>query len=278
MNLNNISFPYPVLGSYDDIMPRPELPKASIVVENGMYVFTIALKYDNKDIRDLINDDFADHVCEVVCPATRFRKCFMSKDGNFEIRIPKKQLGGKITFSCTVTVKRMILNYKNEGFHADYVGHRFDMEPGDILAVFDQITYNADIKYDKLKAVGSFMVIEETTDPIPQTLLDREKIRLLLPTELYNSYKDDTRVNSNPDILHASLVLNSLIFALCRFDQYANKKWAETVMYRIQTDPELAEFRETDPDEWRVDKLSQLLLGKPYERLFRTLSQPIDGE
>ena len=165
MNLNNISFPYPVLGSYDDIMPRPESPKASIVVENGMYVFTIALKYDNKDIRNLINDDFAGHVCEVVCPATRLRKCFKSKDGNFEIRIPKKQLGGKINFSCTVTVKRMILNYKNEGFHADYVGHRFDMEPGDILAVFDQITYNADIKYDKLKAVGSFMVIEETTDP-----------------------------------------------------------------------------------------------------------------
>ena len=107
------------------------------------------------------------------------------------------------------------------------------MEPGDILAAFDQISYNADIKYDKLKAVGSFMVIEETTDSLPNTLLDRDKIRLLLPTPLYNQYRNNPQVNSNPDILHASLVLNSLTYALCRYDQYSGKKWAEVIKYRI---------------------------------------------
>lgn len=30
MNLNNITFPYPVLGSYDDIMPAPENPEVRV--------------------------------------------------------------------------------------------------------------------------------------------------------------------------------------------------------------------------------------------------------
>lgn len=278
MNLNNISFPYPVLGINDDIMPRPETPTASISTDNQSYKFKIEVRYDNSDLRELIADGAAIHVCEVVCSATKLRKCYMSESGSFDIDIPRKTLGGKIIFSPTITAKRRILNYVNTGFHPDYVGHRFDMEPGDILAVFDQLSYNADIKYDKIKAVGTFMVIEETSDTLPNTLLDRDKIRLLLPSALYNQYRTNPHVNSNPDVLHASLVLNSLTYALCRYEQYSNKKWAEAIKYRIDTEDDLIEFRETSADEWRVDRLAQILLGKPYERLFNNLSQQNEGE
>lgn len=278
MNLDNVSFPYPVLGINDDIMPCPEPPEVSLAADDKFYHFKIVLRYDNVDISKLIETNYAEHVCEVVCSSTRFRKCYVCKDGHFEISIPKRNLGGKIIFTPTVTVKKKIDNYVNSGFHLDYADHKFEMEPGDILAVFDQITYNADIKYDKLKAVGSFMVIEKTSDSLPNTLLDRDKIRLLLPTDLYNLYRSNPQVNSNPDILHASLVLNSLTYALCRYDQYSGKKWAEAIKYRIDTEDDLAEFRETDSEEWRVDRLAQILLGKPYERLFNALAQQGEGE
>lgn len=278
MNLNDVSLPYPVLGINDDITPCPKTPAVSLTVDEKSYHFTIELRYDNPDIKRLIVDGKAEHVCEVACPSTKFRKCFTSATETFIIDIPRKFVGGKIIFSPTVTVKKEILSYVNSGFHPDYQGHRFDMEPGDILATFGQLTYNADIKYDKLKAVGAFMVIEETEDNLPNTMLDRDKIRLLLPTELYNSYRNNPQVNSNPDILHASLVLNSLTYALCRYEQYKDRKWAEAIKYRIDTEDELKEFRETDSDEWRVDRLAQILLGRPYERLFNTLSQQNEGE
>ena len=38
------------------------------------------------------------------------------------------------------------------------------MEPGDLLGILGQFYYMADIKYDKLKAVGTFMEITETDD------------------------------------------------------------------------------------------------------------------
>lgn len=272
MNLNNITFPYPVLGSYDDILPTPSEPEVTVTKDKREYHFVVKLGYSNKDIERLVEEDYADYVCEVSCDMTRFRRCYKSKLLHFQIDIPRRSVAGKINFSCTITLKKDLFHYSNSGFHADYSDHTFDMEPGDLLGILGQFYYYADIKYDKLKAVGTFMEINETDAPLPSTNLDRDKIELRLPSALYAQYKDNPAVNSKADILHASLVLNSLTYALCRIDNHSTRKWAETISYRIDTEPELEEFKEQDPEEWRVDKLAQILLGNPYERLFKFLS------
>ena len=271
MNLNNVTFPYPVLGSFDDILPAPEQPVVNLTEDKYNYHFDIQLSYDNADIERLVRLDYADYVCEVSCDSTRFRTCYKCKDLHFNIDIPRRSVAGRINFSCTITVKEAIPDYVNKGFHPDYYGHTFNMEPGDLLGMFSPFFYFADIKYDKLKAVGTFMEIVPTDDEWPSTILDKPKIELRLPQKLYEQYRDNPAVNSKADILHASIVLNSLTYALCRIEQYSDKKWAQTIEYRINTEKELAEFKEQDPEEWRVDKLTQILLGKPYERLFNYL-------
>lgn len=269
MNSNN--FPYPVLGSSDDILPAPSDPIVEETEDSKDYHFDIHLAYDNKDIEKLVEQDYADYVCEVTCDSTRLRKCYKGKQLHFKIDLPRKSVANKIVFSCTITVKKTKKNYVNQGFHPDYYGHEFTMEPGDILGILGEFTYNADIKYDKLKAYGSFLEIVETDDDLPSTVLDKDKIEIRLPKVLYNQYKDEPSVNSKADILHSSIVLNSLIYALCRIEGYEGKRWADTIMYRIATEKELEEFKDQDPEDWRVDKLSQILLGKPYERLFTYL-------
>ncbi len=279
MNLSNISFPYPVLGSFDDILPAPDEPKVDIRQDKNYYHFIIKLAYDNVDIMELVDNDFADYVCEVNCERTRYNRCYKGKLLTFQIDIPRRSVAGKIIFSCTITVKRPIANYVNSGFHSDYYGHTFNMEPGDILGMFSQFYYVADIEYDKLKAVGAFMEIKETTEDLPSTNLENDKIELRLPTELFNQYKNNPAVSSCADILHASLVQNSLIFALCRFSQYDGRtKWAEAIKFRIDTEKELEEFRDTGPEEWQVDTLSYILLGNPYGRMFNYLSNLQDVE
>lgn len=268
MNLNDITFPYPVLGSFDDILPIPNEPEVEVTKDKKDYHFVVKLGYHNEEIQKLVEDDFADYVCEISCDMTKFRRCFVGKLLYFQIDIPRKSVAGKINFACTITVKKSIARYINSGFHPDYLGHSFEMEPGDLLGILGQFYYIADIEYDRLKAVGTFMEINETDDSLPSTILDKNKIELRLPTKLYKQYKDNPLVNTKIDILHASIVLNSLIYALCRIERHDNKKWAETIKYRIDTEPELEEFRDCEPEEWRVDRLAQLLLGKPYERLF----------
>lgn len=273
MNLNNITFPYPVLGSFDDIIPAPSEPEVEVLQDKQNYHFIVRLGYNNKEIKNLVERDFADYVCEVSCDMTRFRRCFKGKLLHFQIDIPRKSVAGRINFSCTITLKKEIKDYTNHGFHPDYSGNVFDMEPGDLLGILGQFYYYANIKYDKLKAVGTFMEINETDDEIPTTILDKDKIELRLPAALYKEYKDNPAISSKADILHASLVLNSLTYALCRIDKHFNRKWAETIMYRINTEPELSEFMEQETEDWRVDKLAQMLLGKPYERLFNFMAK-----
>lgn len=277
MNLSNINFPYPVLGSYDDILPAPLEPVVDITKDSREYHFDIKLGYDNDEIKELVNLDYADYVCEVGCDATRYRKCYSGKDLNFRINIPRKSVARSIVFTCTITVKKTIKDYVNKGFHPDYHGHVFTMEPGDILGFLGAFSYNADIKYDKLKAYGTFMEIVETDDELPSTILDKDKIEVRLPSKLYKQYKDEPSINSKADILHSSIVLNSLIYALCRIEKYEGKRWADTIMYRIATEKELEEFRDLDPEEWRIDKLTQIILGRPYERLFTYLINTKDS-
>ena len=252
MNLNNITFPYPVLGSFDDILPAPSEPEVEIHQDKKDYHFVVKLGYENKEIEKLVEQDYADYVCEVSCDMTRYRRCFKGKLLHFQIDIPRKSVAGRINFSCTITLKKGLADYTNEGFHPDYSGHTFDLDAGDLLGILGQFYYYADIKYDKLKAVGTFMEINETEDPLPSTILDKDKIELRLPTALYRQYKDNPAVNSKADILHASIVLNSLMYALCRIERHYNRKWAETIFYRIDTEPELAEFMDQEPEDWRI--------------------------
>lgn len=272
MNLNNITFPYPILGSYDDFVSAPCKMDPDLKTDNSNYYFDIKLSYENEEISKLVEDDFADYVCEVTCAVTRYRRCYKGKDLHFTITVPRRDVGEDIYFTCTITAKKNIPNYSNSQFHSDYKGHSFNLEAGDLLAIFPQFKYTADIKYDKLKAVGTFMEIRMTEEHTPSIWFNKgDKIILDLPKELYEEYEHKPQINKQAEILHSSLVMNALIYALCNIGECKDRKWARTILYRIETEEELAEFKDIQPDEWKVDKLAYILLGNPYERMFTYL-------
>ena len=92
MNLNNVTFPYPILGSYDDFISdicKTEYEKP-IRKDKENYYFVVDLSYHNDEIRQLVEGegDLADYVCEVTCDATRYRQCYKKKETHFEITVP----------------------------------------------------------------------------------------------------------------------------------------------------------------------------------------------
>lgn len=181
MKLNNISFPHPVLGIRDDVFPL--LGDDCVVIESmstiDSFVLTITLKQENKTITDLIEKGSAEYTCEIDCQRAYLRESYSSKEPRFEITIPRRKVNGRVYLNFYVTVKNRIEGYTNEGFNEDYEGYSFDLEPGDILVGFPQSYFDADIKYDKLQAAGSFMVIREDVT-ITQTRFDiaGDKIKL----------------------------------------------------------------------------------------------------
>ena len=276
MKTNNISFPYPVLGVGDDILPVLQEDCIQVNTSNDAhnYYFDIALKYENKDIRNLVESGYAEYTCEVECVKTLLRKSLPYTSDNFRIQIPRKTVNGRVTFSCYISVKKRIDKYVNSGFNEDYDGFSFDMEPGDILASFPDFYYDFDIKYDKLQAAGSFMVIREGIDEITKFDFTGNKIEILLPPQLYKIYYEGVG-NKYAEIIHSSMAYNALTCALYNIDEHKETTWAKTILYRIANEEALQRFMPDNPENDAqiedVPTLANLLLKDPYNRMLNYL-------
>lgn len=271
MNLNNISLPYPVLGISDDVIPTlpDDAVQFELTADIRNYTFKIDLKFDNSDIWNLINNKKAAFSCEYECARTMMRCCKVSFEPHFSIIVPRNAVNGRINFNCYVSVKEPIKRYSNRGFNSDYDGFTFDMEQGDILVSFPQFHYDADIHYDKLQAAGSFMQIRESSLH-EQVFFDisGNKIDILLPPVHYQLYCNPI-VKGAAEIIHSSLVLNALTYALLNIENHGQTTWAKTIYYRIDNEEGFSRAELQDPSY--IPGLAQRLLKDPYQRLFNKI-------
>ena len=271
MNFNNISLPHPVLRSnYDDIASNIALdPAPNITESNNTYHITITCEHDNSDLHELINSEKAEYYCEVTCSHTLYRNFVTSQDKTLSIEIPKKQLKGKVEFSCALLAKSSFTEYQNSNAHDDYTGFRFEIESGDILAFFGKFTFNADIRYEKLKAVSSFMEVvanEDNNVTYTNVNLNKNKIEVQLPLEDYNQFANDSisKEQNFASVFHSSIVLNALLIALYKIEHFRDKLWAKTLEYRLNEE-------NISLDEDNIPEFAQKLLGNPYKRLMEDL-------
>lgn len=280
MNYNNVSLPYPVLGINDDIYPLLEddcIMMSDPVKTPYEYRFTIDLVHRNKEIATLIADGKAEYACEVSCIGTYLRRCYHSDMPHFDISLLRREVNGRINFNCFVAARKPIIGYSNKEFNEDYKGFSFDLEKGDFLVVFPLAYYNTNIRYDKLFAAGSFMQIVEAAEGTEKTWfnLDEQRILIEMPRPLFEQYQ---RVgNTFPELIHSSLVHNALVYALSNLADYQDKGklWADTLMQRITTEPELHQYDLTDM--MQVFKVADILLQDPYKRLLDSLEKLNDN-
>jgi hypothetical protein len=143
------------------------------------------------------------------------------------------------------------------------------------MAYIGRFKFNADIVFEKLKRIDTYMIIREDAT-IAQTDFKLDsvdgKIEILIPSVMYKHYQEVIKGNSSyAAIIHGSLVFNALLAALYNIDAYPDKLWARCIKERIEKDPEIAKLG-IDPsdedDREELPKLAQALLGDPFKRLF----------
>lgn len=279
MRFKNVSLPYPVLGVQDDVYPLLEegcVQMAEPIKTSTEYRFGISLTQRNRDITTLISEGKAEYACEVTCKDTFLRRCWHSSDARFDISIDRKDVCGHIDFQCYIVAKVAIPGYSNKDFNEDYYGFKFDLEVGDMLAVFPLAWWNTEIKFDKLFAAGSFMQIVEAAEGVERTWfnLDDERILIELPHDLFVQYQ---RIgNSFPDVIHSSLVHNALVYALNNVAEYheKGKLWADSIIARMD-EPELQNYDLSDMAQ--VFEVADILLQDPYKRLLHSLEIIVDS-
>jgi len=276
MKYKNVSLPYPVLGIYDDVYPHLDdgcIRMSDPVKTATEYQFGIDLTQRNKDITKLVESGRAEYACEVTCRGTFLRRCFKSSSPHFDITLTRTDVNGRIEFQCFIATTQRLLNYSNEDFNEDYHGFSFDLEEGDMLAVFPLAWWNTNIKYDKLYAAGSFMQIVEAGEGINRVWfnLNEDKIKIEMPHDLFLQYQ---RIgNSFPEVIHSSLVHNALVYALSNLNESrdSGKLWADSLQIRLEELHILPQNFSSDMSE--VYKAADMLLQDPYKRMLDSLEK-----
>lgn len=272
--MSNMSFPYPVLGLNDDIIPglagdcvKLSGPQKTI----SEYEFNVLLKQENAEITQLIAEGKAAYACEIECSETFFRKCVMSATPCFDVVLGRRDVRGHVNFDFFVVVTAPIPAYTNAGFNEDYQGFTFSLEKGDLLVRFGHAIYNTEIKYDKLFAAGSFMQIRDAGE-IDHTgfTLAEDQIMIEMPHNLFEQYQKVA--GTCAEAIHSSIVHNALVYALCNLEaeKDTGKKWVDSLLIRMK---ELNQPVEDLQNIERAFEVADKLLQDPYKRMLDSLEK-----
>ncbi|MDD4438807.1 MAG: hypothetical protein PHS04_12340 [Tissierellia bacterium] len=282
MNFNNISFPHPVLGVANEVSSEIKMidtEDVSINPNNHNYEVKVKYTFDDEVLKQMVEDGKAEFICEATCSNTLYREIIRSEKPKIAFEIPRKQVKGRVEFVCLLVAKENIESYSNANFHSDYNGFSFEIEQGEVLAYFGDFSFNADIKYEKLKAVSSFMEIVPNEE-LTYTHVDfkKNKIEIQLPMETYKLYQSDfisQEVKFAP-VFHSSIVLNALLTALYNFEEHKDYLWAKVIDYRLKNEKQ---FKDMNFDEKEnVPEIAQMLLGNPFRRLLEGLNVIVESE
>ena len=288
MRIDNVSFPYPVLGISDDIKPtleetNCESPVINVYKDGNNIVISILIALQNEDIIDYIEKDDAEFSFEVSCPATLYRHCEKFKTLQHTFSIPQSKLNVELIFETYVIAKRTIQNYSNRGLNPDYDGHIIVLNRGDLLVAFRPSRKSLDMDLRNIRNPKSFISVDKNTDAQTKHVfynLDDQKIQILLPESLFEKYQ---RIKDEKVLFKASLYFDAVVFALNHFARYNSKNylWVRTLKYRMQEDDVINAF-DDDLDELfdgevkedianEIYKLAQIMMEFPYNGLMNKI-------
>lgn len=281
---NVISYPYPVLTSYgDDVIPPLDADNISpsmTINENGDYVLSVTCNLNDSALTQLIANNSAEFMMEIDCKNSFFRRSVRQSNNVFTMNLPRKNMAGKTDFNIFVVAKENF-KYTSPNFHPDYEGQSFDVEKGDVLAIFDRFTYDFDIFYSKLKAYSSIMSIRKSDDERCSEikyLFDSSKIIVEMPQKMFDAYNQFKLDPQYMAAMHASVVQNALLAALLQEDDWSadaddDPLWKRTIKYRVAHEEQFAGLGLDDKEN--MVAIAQKLLGNPVERMFDDFKQNV---
>ena len=275
MKLTDFAIPYPILGidgHFEDGCTCEH--SFDMTLTKSYYNFNIKLKMDNATILNLIQEGKAVYACEVDCSKTFFRKVYTTQEDSFTVQIPRVNLVGKdISFFLSVVLVKDVNAYKNPQFNQRfYAGYSFNLGIGDMLAYFGTEKFNANIKYDELRSVGSIVEVkEDKKNDFTYFDFSSDKIRIFLPTDEFRDFKL-TNNHNLADITHASIVQCALTSALFSYKENKNTDWAQILRMRVKNDKKLKEFENLeDLTSLQISKMVSIILDNSNKRMFDKL-------
>lgn len=266
MKAKNISYPHPVVGNEDD-MPGSIFKPRYFRHALGRDSIPCKIGFDlkNKTIEDLIAKKKAKFTVEMECNSTFFRTLFSTFDREAEFALDANRVREMVAAAFYVRAVEPIPGYVPKGCHPDYDGFKFEIGPGDVLAVGGFTSFIAEKDFDPLRpSVTSLITINGRADrhgPMIVNYADNEKIIIKLADTDWSRYRLVKGRKSAVPVLHATIVLPVLADAIRLVqkddDETRNAYWFQ----RLKIILEQKRMMEKDPLTAAQD-----ILKNPVER------------
>jgi len=217
MKFSPRSLPHPVLNNGDDIVGFGFQANFQVTADKQNYYLKVAFDLSHPGLLELIKEQQAQYVVHVECGASLYRKRFSLSEPSETIKIGADLLRDRVEVNFFICAIAPIATYQPKGAHPDYGSTSFSTRKGDILAIAEGRTFDAEKDYDSLKKVSSIMIIREspTLDTGPfEVDFTRERIEIILSKEDYRAY---SLLKTNPKLaaaLTGTIVLPVLMEAI----------------------------------------------------------------
>lgn len=286
MKINERLYPHPVQSHFsDDLTDCIFQVTPKIHAGKNSYRFHVMARTSSADLRALVTDGKAAYGIHVECAATRYRRLITAVDEEFFEEIPGDCLDGRTELCALIVATSDIPNYKNRNFHGDYGDMSFFVKKGDVLAVGQDIFFDATKNIDPLQNVASVFKVRpnRSSAPDPFTVdLQSDYVVILLAGQNFSAYSELRKDQERQTTLASMIVTPALVQALEEVKRsaaegeedpwFADRRWFKVIASKLKA----AGYK--DLSAWSEEPslvLAQKLIGDP---LSSSLKVMLDAE
>lgn len=278
MRIRQKFYPYPVMERSNHSYKEFSYNVTTTVKNEGYnIVFEFNADIGDSTIADLIATGKAVFAYHIQCAQTCYRASFETKDKSFKKTIKEDDLNGLVEVCPFIIVKEDIKAFSSENFSADYMGIRFDIDKGGILAIGDQSQHTINKDLNDLNNTSSIFTV--STAPGIENMrvnMTEKKIYVYLPQEQHDIYRSIRKNFTAQKTMHAMIFVPALMHVLTElkirfddhgdFEPHAKSRWTRSLekVAEKRFNKSLEELLTTkEPLE-----LAQILLKNPMNEAF----------
>ena len=239
MRIRQKYYPYPVMERIGHSYKEFTFNVTTEVKREGYnIVFVFTAEIADAQINKLIMEGKAVFAYHIQCAQTCYRAAFVTTENVVKKMVKEEDLNGLVEVCPFVIAKENIKSFSSENFSSDYMGIRFDIDKGGILAIGDQSehTINKDLQ-DLNNASSIFLVIPNPVASAENMSVEirEKKICVVLPQEQHGIYGSVGKSKSTQKVMHAMIFVPVLMYVFSElrkrlestgnFDDFADYQW-----------------------------------------------------
>lgn len=259
--MNEIAFPYPVLGNGDDYTASSFQTVVDVDLEDLGGSQEIKIKYsfnlNNRDILGLISDRKASFALEVECRDCFYREVLaVEKQGAYSLSA--STLFGRLAIRPTVVALQPIKTFTSDDLHPEFVARTFEISPGDRLAVDQENVWNIDFVHLNFESMLKITTSRDL-DPYQYGFDPSADILTINMGEKFREvWNENYQQKDKAPFLAMSVYKDCLVAALealahsSEVEDIGQYRWARTLMAKLE------ELKIRIPEDADFDQFNQV--------------------